>query len=209
VSSSIFPVLPGRGFSTVKTPRFRTKTQQASSGREFRLGYWSYPLWNFALVFNVLRDTPNVEVRVAPFNELVLIEGLFLSMLGSFDNFLFDDVTDDAVTDHLFGTGDGAKTQFQLVRAWGGFAEPVMNVNALTNIKKAGVAQNNPTDYTISSTGLVTFAVAPAAAAALTWTGTYYYRCRFEQDELDFDEFLYNLWQLKKCELVGSLGNKI
>ena len=30
-----------------------------------------------------------------------------------------------------------------------------------------------------SSTGMVTFVTAPAAAAALTWTGAFYWRCRF------------------------------
>jgi hypothetical protein len=54
-------------------------------------------------------------------------------------------------------------------------------VQVLTNIKKAGVVQTNPANYSISATGLVTFTSRPGAAA-LTWTGTYYWRVRFDQD---------------------------
>lgn len=61
-------------------------------------------------------------------------------------------------------------------------------------------------NYSISSTGLVTFTTPPANAAVLTWSGSYYYRCRFLQDSMEFNKFLSGLWEAKKVEFIGSLS---
>jgi len=112
-----------------------------------------------------------------------------------------------------FGAGDGSTKVFQLSRAFGAggftFVEPVQNLNGAPSIYVGGVLKNAGTDYTISSTGLVTFSSAPANAVALTWTGGYYYRCRFLQDELDLSRFLQGLWEAKKVEFIGAIGNKV
>jgi hypothetical protein len=54
------------------------------------------------------------------------------------------------------------------------------------------------TDYTLSASGLVTFAVAPRLGAALTWTGAYYWRVRFDQDAVDFSNFTLGMWSTPK-----------
>jgi hypothetical protein len=59
------------------------------------------------------------------------------------------------------------------------------------------------TDYVLSATGLVTLAVAPLLNAILTWTGSYYWRVRFDIDQADFNNFLYQLWELRKIALVS------
>ena len=145
--------------------------------------------------------------------ELQTIAGFYESRQGTFDSFLFTDWLDNGVTDMQFGTGDGTTTQFQLTRAFGAggftYAAPVQNVNTLTNIKKAGVTQTLTTHYTISATGLVTFVTAPAAAAALTWSGTFYYRCRFKDDIMDLQNFMYQLWDLGQVVLIGATGNRV
>lgn len=53
------------------------------------------------------------------------------------------------------------------------------------------------TDYSISVTGNVAFHAAPATGVALTWTGAYYWPCRFDDDQTQFVNFYQNLWQLK------------
>lgn len=58
-------------------------------------------------------------------------------------------------------------------------------------------------DYTLGSNGVVTFGVAPASGAILTWTGSYYRRVRFMEDTADFQQFMYKLWQLKKIEFIS------
>ena len=62
------------------------------------------------------------------------------------------------------------------------------------------------TDYTLSFTGLVTFATAPASGAALTWSGSFYYRARFTNDAPgDFGEILSSIWELKSLEFESEL----
>ena len=58
------------------------------------------------------------------------------------------------------------------------------------------------TDFAVNGTGLVTFAAAPIAGAALTWSGSFYWRCRFVLDQLDFAKFAYRLWNLRTCKFV-------
>ena len=55
--------------------------------------------------------------------------------------------------------------------------------------------------YTIGATGIVTFVSAPAAAAALTWTGSFYYRCRFDADTMPFKLFMQKLWSTQQMRL--------
>ena len=52
----------------------------------------------------------------------------------------------------------------------------------------------DPSAYTISN-GLVTFTTAPASGAALAWTGYFGFLCRFDGDDLDFEQFMANLWK--------------
>ena len=64
-------------------------------------------------------------------------------------------------------------------------------------------------NYSIGSTGLITFVTAPANGAALTWSGSFYYRCRFVDDEARFDRFLDDLWQIGEISMIGAPGNKV
>jgi hypothetical protein len=57
------------------------------------------------------------------------------------------------------------------------------------------------TDYTLTVTGQVVFLVAPALGAALTWTGTYFWRCRFEEDLQDFEQFMATIWEAKTVKI--------
>ncbi len=194
MSNSVFPSLPGLGWSVIKSPQFKTIAQKSVSGKEVRQALMSYPLWEFTLTFSVLRGANG-------YTEMQTLAGFFLEMLGMFDTWLFDDPSDDSVTAQSFGTGDGTTTAFQLTRGMGGFAEPIQNINGTPSIYINGVLQAS--GYTIGSTGIVTFSPAPAAAAALTWTGNFYFRCRFTLDLAEFDQFAKNLWQLKKLTFVS------
>ena len=127
----------------------------------------------------------------------------FNARSGSFDSFLWTDPDDNSVTAQSFGAGDGSTISFQLTRTFGGYAEPVFDTNSTPAISVNGVLKTAGTDYTISSTGVVTFAAAPGSTLPLTWTGTYYRRVRFASDSAEFAQFLKNLWELKAVELIG------
>jgi uncharacterized protein (TIGR02217 family) len=201
MSDAVFPNLPGIAWSLIKSPKFSTTIHTSASGRETRVALMSYPHYTMGLNYDVLRADATKELQQ--------LMDFFLARKGAFDNFLYQDPDDCAVTNQQFGTGDGATARFPLVRAVyaGGFLEPVMNLNGAPSISKAGTLLT--TGYTVSALGVVTFSSAPTVGQALTWTGGYYFRCRFVNDQMDFDEFMYQLWQLKKCDLIGSLGNKI
>lgn len=206
MSNIVFPTLPGLTFGSSKAPEFSTKTQRAVSGNEARASMAAYPLWTFNLSYEFLRHGASTELRQ--------MLGFFLARKGSFDSFLFADPEDNAVTNQNFGTGTGGQTQFQLMRTFGygagcTFDEPVQNVNALTNIKVNGVTKTLTTEYTVSATGLVTFVTPPDNALPITWTGSYYYRCRFTKDVSEFTKFMHNLFELKGLEMVGSTMNKV
>lgn len=53
-----------------------------------------------------------------------------------------------------------------------------------------------PAAYSLSDTGVVTFVTAPAAAAVLTWTGQFLFRCRFDQDDIAPSQMMAQLWSL-------------
>lgn len=58
----------------------------------------------------------------------------------------------------------------------------------------AGGAVVDPSAYTIAN-GAVTFALAPASGVALAWTGYFAFLCRFDGDDLNFEQFMANLWR--------------
>jgi len=85
----VFPTLPGLAWSVTKTPTFQTRIQRAASGRELRALDYPYPLWQFALVFDFLRDNPT-----AGYDELRTLMGFFMLCQGAFGTFLFRDPSD-------------------------------------------------------------------------------------------------------------------
>jgi uncharacterized protein (TIGR02217 family) len=194
MSSTVFPTLLGISYPYVRTPRWRTGKQEALSGKESVISYRQWPLPRWELNYEFLRDDITVS-------DLKAIVGLFNACKGSFDTFLYFDPDFNAATTENFGTGDGTTTQFQLTvtykNAGGpGAPERVQNLNGAPQIFKAGVLQTVTTNYTIGPTGIVTFVSAPAAAAALTWTGSFFYRCRFNEDEILTSKFMSKWWEL-------------
>jgi uncharacterized protein (TIGR02217 family) len=200
----IFPALAGLAWSVTKTPTFQTRIQRAVSGREARALDYPYPLWQFALVYDFLRDDPT-----AGFDELRTLLGFFMLCQGAFGTFLFQDPSDCRVTGQQIGIGNASRAVFQLQRAMGtslpsgGFLEPIVAPNLVSAIYFDGITQD-PASYSVDSeTGLVTFATAPGSGLIITADLTYYFRCRFVDDKYDFENFMYRLWQLKKLTFIS------
>lgn len=200
MSDNLFPTLPGVTWKTTWTPVFRTKVQAAVSGKEYRASLMANPLYNLTLSFEFLRHGAKQELR-----QLV---GFFLARRGAFDNFLYRFDEDSAVVDQRIAVADGGTKSFQLVRSFGSeFSGPVQNIDAVVDVKVNGVVQA-PAGYTVTSTGMLTFNFAPGAGT-ITWSGSYFYRARFADDEQGFDRFMKNLWEAKTVNLLASLGTRI
>jgi uncharacterized protein (TIGR02217 family) len=199
MSQAVFPSLPGLKWDVLKAPSWSTKVQRSVGGKELRAAFYSAPIYTWTLSYEILR-------QASAFQELQTLVGFFNARQGMFDSFLFADPSDSSVTTQNFGTGDGVKTAFQLVRDYGagGFTgrENVYDLAGAPSIFVNGVLKTVTTDYTVSASGVVTFVAAPAAAAALTWTGSYYWRVRFDLDQAEFNNFLSQLWEAKKITFV-------
>lgn len=191
--------LPGLKWDSERTPVFRTGLQSAVSFKESRIAYALYPVFEFSLQYEFLRD------YVTP-SDLRALSGLHAAMRGRHDTFLYTDPTYNTVTDEPFGTGDGTTQDFQLLATFQnsggpGVAELIQNLNGAVTIKKAGVTQTLTTHYTVGATGIIHFVTAPAAAAALTWSGSFYYRCRFDDDRLPTTQFMQKFWSTRAVKL--------
>jgi hypothetical protein len=141
--------------------------------------------------------------------EYRLFAGFYSLMQGQWDTFLYLDPNWCTENNQQFGTGDGTTTSFQLLGGGGpnynslaGF-DLVQNVIPFSglNIYVNGVLKTLTTDYTVGSSGIITFTTAPANTTLLTWTGSYYQRCRFLTDEMEFSEFMNNWWENMSIEL--------
>ncbi len=199
MSSQVFPTGQlGLEFYQQRTPQWSTRRQESVSGKETTITNRAYPRIVFELSYEFLRDDTAVS-------DLKILVGFFNSMSGSYDTFLYTDPYFNTVTAQNFGTGDGATKVFQLSAIYKdstgyGSAEAIQNLNGAPLIYVGGVLKTLTTDYTISGTGVVTFVTAPAVSAAITWTGSFYYRCRFENDEMDLNEMWSKAWSLKKLK---------
>jgi uncharacterized protein (TIGR02217 family) len=200
----VFPSLPGLAWSVTKTPTFQTRIQRAVSGRELRALDYPYPLWQFTLVFDLLRDNP-----AAGYDELQTLMGFFMLCQGAFGTFLFRDPSDDQVTGQQIGIGNASANVFQLQRAMGaklpggGFLEPIAAPDIVTAVYLDGITQS-PGSYNVDpDTGLVTFSTAPGSGLIITADYSYYFRCRFVDDSYAFENFMFRLWQLKKLTFIS------
>ncbi|MDP3650527.1 MAG: DUF2460 domain-containing protein [Rhodoferax sp.] len=197
MSNVLFPAFAGVAWPLKLSPAWNTKVLPTASGRETRAAFQAMPLWSITLTFEYLSRA-----------DYLAMSGFFMNMRGMWDTFLLDAGSDSIATDTAFAVGDGTTKNFQLGRLMGTFAEVVQNVGVLSAIKAAGSVVA-PSGYTVGATGIVSFTVAPANGAVLTWSGSYYYRCRLDQDAADFEEFMHHFYSLKTLKLKGSPGNKL
>jgi len=50
--------------------------------------------------------------------------------------------------------------------------------------------------------GVATLSSPPASGDAVTWSGTYYWRCRFDTDEMSFEQFMQQFWRTGEVRLI-------
>ena len=197
MSTQIFPTpsaLPGIDISISRKVAWDTITQQAVSGKETRVARRIYPIREFGLKFNFLRSS-------TIWLELQQLEGFFNARQGMYDSFLWTDPDDNAVLAQGLGQGNGVATLFQLVRPFGGFAEPIYAPNTVTNVYFDSTAQSSTT-YTVNqwgstiAPGTLSFAIAPSTQV-VTADFTYYWPVRFTIDDLSFDRFVNLIYDNK------------
>lgn len=183
--------LLGLTLDRTKTPQFSTNIQKSVSGYEVRTPLMAYPLWSFTLKYEFLRDEEAT-------NELKTLAGFYLLCKGSYETFYFKDPFDYTVTNQVFAVADGTTKDYQLVRPYGNYIELIQAPKNFT-IYKNGVST---VEY-VEKNGVISFTLAPASGTQLSWSGEFYYPCRFLEDKVDFTQFMYNLWDAKKISFTS------
>lgn len=220
MSNLVFPTLPGVSIEMFKSPIWKSIVHESVSGCVVTATAMTYPKWRYRLHFDVLRAGAEVELQ-----QLV---GFFNRHGGRADSWLFFDEEDCTATAQQFGVGDGVTTSFYLARTLGGFVEPVTDIKQIDSLTVGGAVMSPSldgatdeslaldftagtysiwqNDYTYSGNGRIQFTTAPAAGVPLVWSGQFYRRCRFTQDELNTERFLFQLWNARSVEFETHKG---
>jgi hypothetical protein len=187
----VFPSLPGIGFPVKRAVRWSTIKQDALSGKRARYPLWSFPVYDYELPLNFLRSDQATQ-------EWQTLAAFVNSVQGAAQLWAYNDVNDNSVTNQGFGIGDGVSVAFQLVRSFGGFVEPIFLPAFLVNGGPLSVFVNGaPVGASVLPFGIVSFLSIPPPGASLTWTGSYYWPCRFEDDVASFEQMMSLIWEVK------------
>jgi len=172
-------------------PERRTDVISLSSGYEERNSRWADS-----------RRSYNAGYGVRGIDDLHAIIGFFEERRAKLYGFRWKDSADfrsgppsslPHANDQALGTGDGARTVFQLVKTYGGQFAPYTRtiakpVQGTLLVAVAGIAKAEGTAFTVDyTTGLVTFAAPyiPAAGAAVTAGFEFDVPVRFDTDQIE------------------------
>lgn len=190
MSNLVYPVLPGLGWSLVRRPTFDTMVRTSQSQREVRSQFVTETLMEYDLTYEYLSQS-----------DLVTLMGFYCRMRGSYDTFFFDDPEDDSATNVQVGTGDGSNAVFTMQRSLGASTRVVDQIAAISQVTLNGTPT---TAYTITASNQITMTTPPAVGVVVRATFTYYWKVRFVDDSLSFEEFMQSLHQLQKVSFRSA-----
>ena len=168
-------------------PERRTEVVTLAGGGEKRNGRWAHSRRRYNAGYGV-KSRADMQAVLAFFEE----------RRGRLHGFLWRDGLDHSSggavplpTDQVLGTGDGVRTQFQLVKTYGAAFDPYLRditkpVAGSVRIAVDGVEL--PSGWTVEvTTGLVGFDVAPADGAVVSAGFLFDVPVRFDTDRLDIE----------------------
>jgi uncharacterized protein (TIGR02217 family) len=98
-----------------------------------------------------------------------------------------------AANDQTLGTGDGTRTEFQLIKVYGSAYAPwtrdiAKPVSGTVLVAVDGITQTAGSDFTVDeTTGLITFTTAPESGLSVTAGYEFDVPVRFDTDRIDVD----------------------
>jgi uncharacterized protein (TIGR02217 family) len=216
-----FNVGPTLAWSLIKTAHWATRMQRSTSGREVRVADFAFPIWDYTLTWEVLRDAwdirdpatgygqgPAFPIGYSPMYELDNIVQFFNSVHGAHMAFQWNDPTDNDTDPHgsstdtgggspvTLGVGDGTTKVFRIIGHQGSPVSPTL------------VRFVNPGDisYVVDyDNGLLVFSSSIPDGITVQISMSYNQRVRFKTDSLEAEEFMYQLWTIKKLELTSVM----
>lgn len=155
-------------------PQFKVTVNEVHGGFQYRNLEWDQSIAEWDLSF-VAKENSDFM------NEIV---SFFYARRGPTYAFLFRDWTDYQFSSNI-GSGDGLTTEFQVTKTYGA-GTPAPYVRKL--YKPSGITVTvdgvENSDYTISSSGLITFDSAPASGV-IAVSGTFDVPVRFVNEKLN------------------------
>lgn len=186
---------PDISYGAAGGPGYSTSVVATVSGHEKRNANWAEARgkWNVA---HGLKRRDQVAALIA----------FFRARKGRAHGFRFKDWTDFQALAQPLGIGDGANTEFQLVKhyASGGALESrviTKPVDGSVKVYMDGVEQISGVSVD-GTTGIVTFAVAPADSAVVTADFEFDVPARFDTDEMDVTIETYDLARWAQIPIV-------
>ncbi|MFC3119395.1 DUF2460 domain-containing protein [Jhaorihella thermophila] len=185
-------------------PERRTQIVELASGDEERNASWANSRRRYDVAYGIRRA-----------DDLAAVVAFFEARNGRLYGFRFKDWADwkscapsrtPSATDQVIGTGDGATTAFQLVKAYASGAQtwtrtitkPVVGsvTVAVDGVEQAGGWSVDTT------TGIVSFDSAPAAGVSITAGFEFDVPVRFDTDTLDVTLDLERLGSITSIPLL-------
>lgn len=204
-----YPSFPGISFPVVRSIALPSIRQESlTSGRRTILPQRATPRRSWNIPYEFLRNAlwSDGNGALGSYSELETLEGFWLAQVAAGVAFSYTDPNDNAVTAQGFGVGDGSTRAFQLVRARGAFVEPVYLGTPVASPNGIFINGTGTSAFTQSATGVITFTSAPAAAAVLTWTGTFAWLCRFDDDSIDLSGFMQGMSSVAAVKFSAEIN---
>jgi hypothetical protein len=205
----VYPTLPGLAYNVGwDTNFFNMPTSTSASGADIDLGLAQYPLHDFTLTYEFLRDGFG-------FTEQKTLRGFFMAIGGTLGRFLFRNPADFRVRMQKVNLNvltDGSLRVWTLIRSYGigeySSTEPVGMVDLTEPFNVyMGVPGVAPTIVDSSLYTVVTsvpgqqqlqFASPPSAGQQIFVDMDYFYYCKLQDSKLSMEEFMHRLWTLNK-----------
>ncbi len=185
-------------------PERRTQIVELASGDEERNASWANSRRRYDAAYGIRRA-----------DDLAAVVSFFEARNGRLYGFRFKDWADyksclpsqtPAATDQTIGTGDGATTDFQLVKAYSSGSQSwtrtiTKPVAATVRIAIDGTEATSGWSVD-TTTGIVSFTTAPAAGATITAGFEFDVPVRFDTDTLDVTLDIERLGSITSIPLI-------
>lgn len=182
-------------------PGFRTTVITAISGIEQRTSDW-----------DSCRGHWDIGYGISSLSSLAAVIAIFRACMGKAFSFVMRDWPDYTATNEAFGTGDGAETEFQLIKTYSSISYVTSSAarsyvrNITKPVESTLVIKDNGStvsamDYSIAN-GLVTFDTAPTSTHALTWTGEFDVPVRFDIDDLPVSMEMTDFGRIRGIRII-------
>ncbi len=185
-------------------PERRTQIVELASGDEERNASWANSRRRYDVAYGIRRA-----------DDLAVVVAFFEARNGRLHGFRWKDWADwksclpsgtPAATNQSIGTGDGATTNFQLVKVYGSGSQSwtrTITKPVASTVKVAIDGTEATSGWSVdTTTGLITFTSAPASGAAITAGFAFDVPVRFETDTLDITLDIERLGSITSIPLL-------